>query len=200
MPSLRRLHVYGNMLAVSELLLTISAPDLEEIAIAPFVGDDLVPLEEDIQRKKSPRFPKLKTLTLTLSPASGVIELSLDQAEFCFPGIETLVLPNHYWRDVLHGMTSRGGIHSMVPRWPQLDSIAVRALDDDFDMLHQFISDRQQAGAPIRTLYLDAESVKKLVHCEDLKEMVSIVEADPWLAQQSAAFYSEQKLRFLGDH
>lgn len=198
MPSLRHIHIYGNMLAVSELLLTISAPDLEEIAIAPFVGDDLVPLEEDIQRKKSPRFPKLKSLTLTLIPASDVIESTLDRAEFCFPGIQTLVLPNPYWRDVLRGLTSRGGIHSMVPRWPQLDSVALRALDDNFNVLHQFILDRQEAGAPIRTLYLDAESVKKLVHCEDLKEMVSIVEADPWLVQQSAAFYSEQNHRFIG--
>jgi hypothetical protein len=36
MPSLRHIHIYGMMLAVSELLLTISAPDLEAISIAPF--------------------------------------------------------------------------------------------------------------------------------------------------------------------
>jgi hypothetical protein len=87
----------------------------------------------------------------------------------------------------------------MVPRWPQLDTVALRALDGNINVLHQFILDRQVAGAPIRTLYLDAESVKKLVHREDLRQKVSIVEADPWRVQQSAAFYSEEKSRFLGD-
>lgn len=202
MPSLRRIHIYGMMLAVSELLLTISAPDLEEISIAPFTKADLLLLEEDIMRKGSPRFPMLKSLTLTFSPTNAeVIESAFDRAEFCFPGIKALVLPNSYWPLLLECLTSRGGIHSMVPRWPQLDNVALRALDDNINVrqVHQFISYRQVAGAPIRTLYLDAESVKQLVHYEDLGRKVSIVEADPWLVQQSAAFYSEEKLRFLGD-
>ncbi|EDR03714.1 uncharacterized protein LACBIDRAFT_331225 [Laccaria bicolor S238N-H82] len=197
MPFLRRIHIYGTMIPISELLLSISAPDLEEISIAPYTRGDLVLLEEDIMHKRSPRFPKLKSLTLTLrSTFTEMIESVFDRAEFCFPGINTLVLPSFDWSLMLQCLTN-----SVVPRWPQLDGVALRALDDDFDVLHQFILDRQDAGAPIRTLYLDAESVKKfLVHYEDMRQKVSIVvEADPWLTQQSAAFYSEQESRFLGD-
>lgn len=198
MPFLRRIHIYGMMFAVSELLLMISAPDLEEISIAPFTMADLLLLEEETMRKASPRFPMLKSLTL--SPTyTDLEESALDRAEFCFPGIKTLILPNCYWPSLLECLTSRGGIRSVVPRWPQLDSIALRALDGNINVLHQFILDRQVAGAPIRTLYLDVESVKKLDHYEDLRQKVSIVEADPWLVQQSAAFYSEEKSRFLGD-
>ena len=200
MPSLRRIHIYGMMLAVSQLLLTISASDLEEISIVPFTKADLLLLEEHTMRKASPRFPMLKSLTFTLDPTyTDVIELALDRTEFCFPGIKTLVLPNFCSPLMIKCLTSREGIRSMVPRWPQLDSVALRALDDNVNVLHQFILDRQVAGAPIRTLYLDAGSVKKLAHYEELRQKVSIVERDPWLVQQSAAFYSEEKSRFLVD-
>lgn len=92
-PSLRSLRIFGNMTGVSQFLLSISVPDLEELTIAPVVEGDLTILQEDISHN-TPRFPAFKSLTL--APAHAYAMRTLGPASICFPGIELLILPNYH--------------------------------------------------------------------------------------------------------
>ena len=118
------------MLEVSELLLSISAPDLEGLAIAPFAQDDLTKLWGETSN--APRFPALKSLTLAFGHNNVLGSVALANA--CFPGIKSLILPKY---DQLSFVASFKATDSR-PFWPELDGLAVRDIGDQ-GMLYEFV-------------------------------------------------------------
>ena len=191
MPFLRYLRIFGHMLEVSELLLSISAPDLEELTIAPIVQNDLDYFRGETSN--APRFPALKTLTL--SPEEDSKLMTVAQANACFPGIKLLILPN------FNNFSSFVGSFKTAdsrPFWPELDGLAVRDIDDQ-GVLYEFIQDRQRLGVPLRGLYLDPLSMSRMTRMDWLKDQLSVVvEADPWKIQFQNVFYCNEEDRFLG--
>jgi len=196
-PSLRCLRIFGNMMAVSQFLLTIFVPDLQELTIAPIAKGDLTMLQEDISHN-TPRFPALKSLTL--APAHSYdMERTFGPASICFPGIELLILPNYHSKYfLLSFMTDGSG--PLRPRWPGLHTLAVRDIDGSCNqnVLYEFVEERQRLGVPLHTLYLDSSSVPRMTRMDWLKDQLLVVEADPWQIQCGDAFYSDDEDRFLG--
>ena len=199
-PSLRCLRIFGNMMCVSQFLLSIVVPNLEELTIAPIAKGDLTTLQEDISRN-TPRFPALKSLTLAPAHAHAM-EQSLGLASICFPGIELLILPNYHSKYFfLSFMTNdSNGAAPSRPRWPQLHTLAVRDIDGRYNqnVLYEFVVIRQHLGVPLRTLYLDSSSLPRMTRLDWLKDQLAVVEADPWRIQCGDAFYSDEQDRFLG--
>ena len=196
-PSLRFLRIFGNMMGVSEFLLSISVPDLEELTIAPIVPDDLIILQEDVSHN-TPRFHALKSLTLSPSRAQNMAR-TLDLASLCFPGIELLILPNYYSKYFVSSFMAYDSGEA-APLWPGLHTLAVRDIDGRYnqDVLYKFVEERQRLGVPLRALYLDSSSVPRMTRMDWLKDQLSVVEADPWRIQSGDAFYSDEQDRFLG--
>ena len=199
-PSLRYLRIFGNMMddRVSKFLLSISAPDMDELTIAPIATGDLTILQEDIISHKTPRFPALKSLTLAPADADAM-KLTLGPASICFPGIELLILPNYYSKYFLSSFmveTSDGA----APLWPGLHTLAVRDIDGRYNqrVLYEFVEERHRLGVPLNALYLDSASVPRMTRMEWLKDQLSAVEADPWQIQRGNAFFSDEEDRFLG--
>ena len=190
MPFLRYMRIFGNMLEVSELLLSISAPDLEELTIAPIVQNDLTKLRRETCN--APRFPALKSLAL--APAHGKVLGfgAVIDANVCFPGIKLLILPNY---DGLSFAKSFNTTDSR-PLWPELDGLAVRNISDQ-GLLFKFVEDRQRLGVPLRSLSLDPLSMSRMTRMEWLKEQLSVTEADPWKTQCEDCFYRDDETRFL---
>ena len=197
MPSLRYLRIFGNMLGVSQLLLSISAPCLNELTIAPVVMSDLDLLLVGASRN-APRFPSLKSLTLAPAHADAM-ESTLSLANTCFPGIKLLILPNYYKECFIESFKT-GGLDPSEQLWPELDGLAVRDIDERQDqvVLYEFIKFRRSLGVPLGTLYLDSSSMPRMTRMDWLKERLLVVEADPWKIQCQNAFYSNEEDRFLG--
>ena len=196
-PSLRCLRIFGNMMGVSEFLLSISVPDLEELTIAPIDPGDLIILQEDISHN-TPRFPALKSLTLAPVHAHAM-QRTLGPASICFPGIEILILPKYYSKFLsLSFMTDN--FDEAGPLWPELHTLAVRDIDSrhNQNVLYEFVEERKRLGVPLGALYLDSSSVPRMTRMDWLKEQLSVVEVDPWRIQCGDAFYSDDEDRFLG--
>ena len=186
MPFLRDLRIFGGMLEVSDFLLSISAPDLEGLTIAPIVLGDLTRLRREISN--APRFPALKSLTL--APAHGKLATVAD-ANACFPSIKLLILPNY------NKLSDRSfETTDSRPFWPELDGLAVRDIDEP-DLLYEFVRYRQGLGVPLRSLYLDPLSMSRMTRIEWLKDQLSLVEADPWKIQREDSFYRDGETLFL---
>ena len=197
MPSLRRLRIFGTMRAVSELLLLLSAPDLEELTIAPIVWCDLRALF--LENRNNPKFPALKSLTLAPAHPHSMGQAPM-HASACFPGIKLLILPNYheqFLRMSFFKLTDDDDA-STGPRWPRLRSLAVRDITSRHErMLYDLVEDRQRLGAPLSTLYVDSLSVSRMTRMDWLKDQLTVVEADLWKIQRRDGFYSEDN-RFTG--
>ena len=140
MPFLRYLRIFGGMLEVSDFLLSISAPDLEELTITPIIKDDLAKLRR--QTRNAPRFPALKSLTLAPLHARlfGLAGLeAVADARACFPGIKSLNLPNYNGASFAKSFTTTG----FRPFWPGLDSLAVPDIDNPGLLYKKFVQYRQ---------------------------------------------------------
>ena len=196
MPCLRRLRIFGAMREVSELLLFISAPNLEELTIAPIIWRDLNALF--LESRHNPQFPALKSLTL--APASAyAMGPVLRYASACFPGIGLLILPNYYEQVLTESFLTAGGA-STEPRWPWLHSLAVRDIGGRHDesALYDLVEDRQRLGVPLRTLYVDSLSVSRMTRMDWLKDQLTVVEANLWKRQRRDGFYNDEISRFTG--
>ena len=188
MPFLRfGIRILGNMYEVSQLLLSISAPDLEGLTIAPVSQGDLAKLRRETSN--TPRFPALKSLTL--APAHSKLT-TVAYASTCFPGIKLLILPN------FKKVSFKGSFTTTDFRlfWPELDGLAVRRVGDR-SALYEFVQDRQRLGVPLRSLYLDPLSMSRMTRMDWLKDQLSVVEADPWKIQCEDSFYRDGETRFL---
>ncbi|KAF9467122.1 hypothetical protein BDZ94DRAFT_53176 [Collybia nuda] len=119
LPNLTSLQLYGHRLnKISEILLSLGAPALEDLVIAPIVPNDLVGLLRATQSSPSSpspssssppststpphsHFPALQNLTL--APAHSSALTVLRAASACFPGVKRLAFANVYvdgFRDV----------------------------------------------------------------------------------------------------
>ncbi|EDR10539.1 uncharacterized protein LACBIDRAFT_325236 [Laccaria bicolor S238N-H82] len=176
MPFLRYVRIFGDFSGVSQLLLSISAPDLEELTIASIVLGDLTKLRRET--RNAPRFPALKSFTLAPRDDDGMLLTTVADANACFPGIKLLILPDY---DGLSFAKSFITTDSWL-FWPELNGLAVRDIDDQ-DLLYEFVQYRQRLGVPLRSLYLDSGSMSRLTRMEWLKDQLSVVEADPWQMQ-----------------
>jgi len=189
MPFLRYIRIFGNMLQVSQLLLSISAPDLEGLTIAPIALEDLTKLERETSN--APRFPALKSLTL--APINNMELRAVALANACFPGIKLLILPNYHKLSFVEYFKTTNS----RPFWPELDGLAVRDINDQ-GALYEFVQDRQRLGVPLCSLYLDPLSMSRMTRMDWLKDQLSVVEADPWKIQCQDSFYGDEETRFLG--
>ncbi|EDR10306.1 uncharacterized protein LACBIDRAFT_325253 [Laccaria bicolor S238N-H82] len=108
------------------LLLSISAPNLEGLTIAPVIQNDLTKLERETTSSNAPRFPALKSLTLVPAHAKGLGLKAVAFANVCFPGIKLLIFPKY---DKLSFLGSFKTTDSWS-FWPELDGLAVRDVDD----------------------------------------------------------------------
>ena len=183
MPFLRYLRIFGDMLDVSDFLLSMSAPDLEELTIVPIVQSDLAKLRRETS-SDAPQFPALVSLTLAPAHANLLGLRVVADANACFPGIKLLILPDC---DELSFAKPFITTHSLL-FWPELDGLAVRDIDDP-DLLYEFVQFRQSLGAPLRSLYLDPLSMSRMTRMEWLKDQLSVVGADPWEKQCEDSFY-----------
>ncbi|KIK07064.1 hypothetical protein K443DRAFT_87767 [Laccaria amethystina LaAM-08-1] len=127
MPFLRYIRIFGDMLEVSQLLLSISAPDLEGLTVAPIIRNDLTKLKRET--RNAPRFPALKSLALAPAHASVPGLRTVAIANACFPGIKLLILNKLSFVGSFKTTDSR-------PFWPELDGLAVRDIDDE-DVLYE---------------------------------------------------------------
>ena len=92
MPFLRHIRIFGNMLEVSDFLLSISAPDLERLTIAPIVQNDLAKLRRETS--DSPRFPALVSLALAPTHSNVLTLRAIADATACFPEMKLVILPS----------------------------------------------------------------------------------------------------------
>jgi hypothetical protein len=191
MPFLRYIRIFGDMLEVSRLLLSISAPDLEGLTIAPIIRHDLIKFRRETSNV--PRFPALKSLTMAPTQANILGLRAVSLANACFPGIKLLILPNYDGLSFVESFKTS----DFRPFWPELDGLAVRGIDDE-DVLYEFVQERQRLGVPLRSLYLDPLSMSRITRMDWLKDQLSVVEADPWKIQCEDSFYRDEETRFLG--
>ena len=198
MPCLRQLRIFGGLDEISELLLLISAPDLEELTIPPITWHDLTTLFQE--NRNNPKFPALKSLALALAPAHPyAMGLAPLYASVCFPGIELLVLLN-YHKQFLNLSFPTDDFAFTDPCWPRLHSLAVRDIGGRHDesTLYDLVEDRQRLGVPLRTLYVDSLSASRMTRMDWLKDQLTVVEANLWKRQRRDGFYNDEISRFTG--
>lgn len=190
-PLLDKLHIFGNMLSVSELLLFLDAPKLKELVIAPIVAADLA-LYLSHSTSQRARFPLLTTLTL--APAYPDAFDVLPDASTCFPRVELLVLASTYFGDFVRIFTNEKSIEFL-----NLVSIATTGVDRHFaQLLHDVATFRQKHQVPFRKIIVDAPSLEVLGSIEVDWYGAEFVEEDIWDRQRRMALYSHVEDLFVG--
>ncbi|GLB40727.1 putative P-loop containing nucleoside triphosphate hydrolase protein [Lyophyllum shimeji] len=177
LPSLRSLHVFGTFASVSDLLRVVSAPLLEELVVAPIVGDDLVPFyQHTLAWSSTPKFSSVKSITLSPVFTTGFALMVV--ASKCFPAVERLTIPNIH-PDSFHEIFTGSEADAV---WPNLRALATRNVDcDRMRTLLAVVAFREAAGRPIETLYLDKCSIERVASMMPLlPKDVRVVEYDVW--------------------
>ena len=190
-PLLEKLHIFGNMLSVSELLLFLDAPNIKELVIAPIVAADLA-LYLRHSTSQRVRFPLLTTLTL--APAYPEAFNVLPDASRCFPRVEVLVLTSTYLGDFVRIFTNEKSIE-----FPNLVSIATAGVDQRFaGLLHEVATFRLKHQVPFQKIIVDAASLGVLRTTGVDWYGAEFVEEDIWDGQRRMALYSHVKDLFVG--
>ncbi|TFK37720.1 hypothetical protein BDQ12DRAFT_607069 [Crucibulum laeve] len=172
-PSLRSLCLFNGVHCVSQLLLYLIAPNLEELIIAPVAFSNLSLLHSRTDAG-TPRFPGLKSLTMSLSPTDCAATMAL--AAHCFPNIETLILPYLYPRHFVEVFSQ--SIERKV--FAELTSLAVREVDETGEAaISEVILRRKLQGRPLRKIFVDGNSYRKRL-LGNLGTEVEIEERDLW--------------------
>jgi hypothetical protein len=189
---LEKLHIFGNMLSVSELLLFLDAPKLEELVIAPIVAADLALYLSHSTIPQRVRFPLLTSLTL--APAYPDAFNVLPDASTCFPRVELLVLASTYFGDFVKVFTNKNSIV-----FPNLLSIATTGVDRHFaELLHDVATFRQKHQVPFRKIIVDAPSLEVLQSTDVDWYGAKFVEEAIWDRQRRTALYSHVEDLFVG--
>lgn len=189
LPNLKSLQIYGNMRGVSQFLMSIDAPQLEDLVIAPVVVEDLTKLERRISAgTASPLFPQLKSLTL--APAHAPAFQTLPLAAVCFPSTSKLTLVNFYQKPFID--TFIGG----DILWPKLETLCMRKMEDAEELLLRVVAHRKEQGAPLKRVCVDnSDGMKQLNY---FKTLVEVVTEDDWNVRRKANMFSEYEDRFMG--
>ena len=191
---LEKLHIFGNMLSVSELLLFLDAPKLKELVIAPVVAADLALYLPHSTTPQQVRFPLLTSLTL--APAYPDAFNVLPDASTCFPGVELLVLASTYFGDFVRVFTEENSIV-----FPNLLNIATTGVDRHFaELLHDIATFRLKHQIPFWKIIVDSPSLDVLQSIDVDWYGVEFVEEDIWDRQRRMALYSHVQDLFVGSH
>ncbi|TFK64714.1 hypothetical protein BDN72DRAFT_722317, partial [Pluteus cervinus] len=158
LPLLRSLRLYGKICLVSELLLSINAPRLQELVIAPATVEDLRILSSKTKELQRSFFPSLRTLVLApLHFHRHVAEGVLSMAMLCFPEVEHLVLVNTFAKPLLYAFTSVGP-DEPIP-WPNIRTISLRQISRHVEnAVAQIIQFRIAYGGSVPTINIDPDS------------------------------------------
>ncbi|KAF9463970.1 hypothetical protein BDZ94DRAFT_1257896 [Collybia nuda] len=181
LPYLRSLEMYGTITTVSDILSTISAPQLKDLVIAPVVMDDLANFHSQQVSAPDVKFPAVKSLTL--SPAStysfGIMGLASD----CFPAVEQLTIPNIHEDSFIDAFTETSTAATL---WPHLTALALRNIDaSNAASIPEVVSFRRRIGHPLQTLYLDYDSLTRIaLMLPQLENNIDVVELDIWSIQR----------------
>ncbi|TFK71835.1 hypothetical protein BDN72DRAFT_410328 [Pluteus cervinus] len=224
LPSLRSLQIYGNMRSVSQLLMSVYAPELEDLVIAPVVMDDLTRLEGrmrgtgegvgGVRVGGQECFPKLKMLTL--APAHAAAFKALNLAATCFPSIMTLVLSNVYIKPFVDTFTSTGATEGDDLRgviWPNLEVLGMRDMGKSSteEAICEVVKWRKERGVGLKEVWVDVDSgsvdgdekgkgvggMKKKAWLEG-EGGVKVRVRDEWNVKRRFAMYSDEEDRFVG--
>jgi hypothetical protein len=176
-------------LSILGKLLFIDAPNLDDLIIAPAGRKDLISF---IGRWGShPKFPLLKSLTVTLAEADEYDFLPL--AFKCFPAVENLTLPNVYEEQFSRMFAAL--VDGLI-LWPQLRTLALRGIDRlTEDEVVRMVRFRKNQGYPLDTLYLDYDSLG-MYSLPSLRRQLVVKERDVWEIRRREAMYSEFPKRF----
>ncbi|CAA7264501.1 unnamed protein product [Cyclocybe aegerita] len=153
-PQLESLFILGNVISTPKLLVSLSAPKLRELIIAPFIEDDLIELKNVIDVGTESPFPLLSSLTL--APAhSGVWALRI--ASTCFPQVRKLIVASvskisltYLWMEKTMSRTL----------FSALTELAVTDIDlDVLSILGKISRSYMRAGIPcVQKAYIDSAS------------------------------------------
>ncbi|KAG6811824.1 hypothetical protein H0H92_005684 [Tricholoma furcatifolium] len=178
-PSLRSLQIYGSFMSVSDLLRVVEAPLLEDLVIAPFTRDDLADYYQYTRHREveglDPKFATLRSITL--SPVNSSC-FALTEAAECFPDVELVMIPNIHadsFRDIFTDECAE-----LV--WPNLQGLALRNIDlQSMERLLSVITFRETSGNPLKTLYLDHDSIMRISSMQHLfPPTITLLEYDIW--------------------
>ncbi|KIM44317.1 hypothetical protein M413DRAFT_379087 [Hebeloma cylindrosporum] len=190
-PLLEKLHIFGNMLSVSELILFLDAPKLQELVIAPIVAADVSLLLTHSTPQRF-RFPLLTSLTLALAYPDAFNVLPI--ASTCFPRVELLAVSSAYFDDFYRVFTTENFIV-----YPNLRSIAITGVDRPLaEILHDVATFRQKHKVPFRKIIVDATSLEVLRSTGFDWYGAELVEGEVWERQRKAALYSHMPDLFVG--
>ena len=190
-PLLEKLHIFGNMLSVSELLLFLDAPKLKEVVIAPVAAGDL-DLLLCHSTSQHVRFPLLTSLTLSLIYPEAFYVLL--KASICFPTVELLVLASTDLGNFFKIFTDENSIV-----FPNLLDIAITVVDQHFaKLLHVVATFRQEHQVALRKIFVDAPSLEVLRSMDVDWYGAEFVEEDIWDRQRRMALYSHVQDLFVG--
>lgn len=189
---LHSLQLYAfSITATRMLLVSLIAPNLDDLVIAPVKQNGLRNLQYEFLDvdNKTPKFPRLKSLTM--APATAADYNVLLAASRCFPSVVDLTLPNMHYKPFAHLFTSGKVL------WPQLRTLALRGIDRKTEeLVVKMVQFRKSEGFPLDTLYLDFASLGVYV-LPFLRTQLSVRERDVWEIRRREALYSEFPKRFL---
>jgi hypothetical protein len=194
LPYLRSLELCGDMLAVANVLLAVSAPSLESLVLVPFAILDLKELhhQEGLGPK---RYATLKSLTLAPYTTDNLDE-SLQLASECFPYVVDVTLIGRKPDLLLESL-------KQVDRaiiFPNMRSLALRDLDPSVQEVENaicgLVAFRSSRDKPLHTLYLDKASMQQMSSLRQLQDTVEVVELDKWsILRRGSPFCDENDER-----
>lgn len=182
-PLLSSIFFYDS-LAVSSILLLISAPRLNHLFIGRFYPQDLDEFYKHLP-SSADKFPMLQALTLALDNEHPFddMELALRCTSRCFPDVEraTFVGEKHF---IPVGVLQTADECGRVV-WPKLHTLAFRSPIN----LRALVVFRDIAGSPLRTIYLGERAIPDDAELAWLEERLEIVRLDVWDELRQGGMY-----------
>jgi hypothetical protein len=194
LPCLRSLQLHHDIYYVGNILLSISAPILENLVLAPCRPGDLEPLR--VSECSGPKkFIGLSSITLAPFYSFSSAVVSLRFASECFPNVTDVTLVGDVPDALVKALKNTDG--DVV--FPNMRSLALRnicpRLMQTTEALSDLISHRVSRGKPFRTIYLDKESMHRVPWW--LYDGIEVVELDKWsIIRQDSLFRAEQDIMF----
>lgn len=193
LPHLRSLELSGDIGNAREFLQCISAPVIESLVITPLYPLDL----HDLRSSDTPGQEKFATVkSVTLAPYHGHPATCLRLASECFPNVIDVTLLGTMPEILIAALGDTN--------FPNMQSLALRRLSPSRTetALISLISLRRLGDKPLRTLYLDKESIREMSHLHWFHDLeVEVVESDKWsILRRNTLLCDEEDIRFYPSH
>ncbi|KAF9560564.1 hypothetical protein CPC08DRAFT_636444 [Agrocybe pediades] len=197
LPSLKTLLLLGNMDMVSELLVSLDTPNLEELVVAPAAGlpdFQLYREMKDTSRVVQPPFPNLRRLILAPKGPTEFTEV-MECASGAFPLIEQLTLANLYPGEFVSAFTSNNPL-----LFPKMVDLALTDVDATIaDALYSIGAFRLAEGIPLRNFILDSDSFRRVSgHFSEGTLHFQLQEGNPWEDRRKTLLDKDVKDLYLG--